>query len=184
MRRILSTLLFATLVLYGTTACGGPSFAASLPRPPVAGAAGPTPAGPPVANAVATTTDSGSVCALVTVDEVSTAAGKPMKVLADGGPIGECLYSATTDESYIMYVEIDRSQADIDARKQQLESSSEHIAGLGDDAFWNASIGEVFIQQGASALIVNLPSMSNLTHQPDANKDRMITLATAAFAHL
>jgi hypothetical protein len=183
MKRFLPTLLLAGLLVCGASACGGPSFAAPLSRPTAAGGTDPVQSGP--ANAAATTAMSaGSACALTTVDEVSTAAGKPMKVLADGGPIGECIYSATSDESYVMYFEIDKSQPDIDARKQQLESSSEHIAGLGDDAFWNPTAGEVFIQQGGRALIINLPSMSNLTHQPDADKDRMITLATSAFAHL
>src|SRR6476661_2431008 len=98
MKRFLPTLLLAGLLVCGASACGGPSFAAPLSRPTAAGGTVPLQSGP--ANA---------------------AAGKPMKVLADGGPIGECIYSATSDESYVMYFEIDKSQPDIDARKQQLE---------------------------------------------------------------
>jgi len=185
MKRFPPALLLAGLLMCGTTACSGPSLAAPVPRPTAAAGADPVQVGPPPANTTATTAISaGSACALTTIDEVSTAAGKPMKVLADGGPVGECIYSATSDESYVMYFEIDKSQPDIDARKQQLESSSEHIAGLGDDAFWNPIAGEVFIEQGGRALIINLPSMSNLTHQQDADKERMITLATSAFSHL
>ena len=58
------------------------------------------------------------------------------------------------------------------------------MAGLGDDAFWNATLGEIFIQQGASALIIILPSLANLTNKPDANKQKLITLAKQALAHL
>ena len=83
-----------------------------------------------------------------------------------------------------MYVSVDKSEVDIDQRKQQLESASEHITGLGDDAFWNATIGEIFLQTGGEALIITLPSLANLTNQPDADKQRMIDLAKDAQARL
>jgi hypothetical protein len=61
-------------------------------------------------------------------------------------------------------------------------AGSEHLDGLGDDAFWNATIGTVFVRKGTRAFSFSLPSFANLTDDPAAVKSKMVTLATAVAA--
>ncbi len=78
-----------------------------------------------------------------------------------------------TDE---MYVQTFATPADA-ATDTQLESSSEHIDGLGDDAFWNATLGMVFVRNGDRAFAVTSPSLANLSADPQATNPVMVGLA-------
>ena len=63
----------------------------------------------------------------------------------------------------------------------QLESGSDHMAGMGDDAFWNGTVGTMFVRKGNRGFSLALPSLSNLTASPAAIQSRMSTLASEAF---
>jgi hypothetical protein len=117
----------------------------------------------------------GSACALVTADEVSKATGKAMA--AGSGDNAICAFSATADPSVVVYVQIYPDTASMAAPKQ-VESGSEHLAGLGDDAFY-AVIGSVFVQKGSRGFSITIPSLALTTHKaPPA----IVALATAALA--
>ena len=60
----------------------------------------------------------------------------------------------------------------------QVETGSDHLAGLGDDAFWNGTLGAVFVQRGARAFSLTFNSLANLTSHPAAIKTSMVDLAT------
>lgn len=100
-----------------------------------------------------------------------------MKASADSG--GICAYSATADPSVVLYVQTFAGTAD-EATDMQLESSSEHIDGLGDNAFWNPSVDIVFVLKGARAFSVTSPSLANLAGDPQVSKSRMVGLARIA----
>jgi hypothetical protein len=51
---------------------------------------------------------------------------------------------------------------------------------LADDAFWNKTLGAVYVRKGSRAFSFTLPSLANMTDNPDAIKSKMVTLATAA----
>jgi hypothetical protein len=123
--------------------------------------------------------DSGSACDLATVAEVSAGAGKPMQLTGGAGTI--CAYGAVDDPSYFMYVSVYDDQPSM-ASMTQIESGSDHLAGLGDDAFWNGTAGVVFVRKGNRGFSFALPSLANLTSDPSAIKSKMVTLATAAAA--
>lgn len=179
MKRTFGVALSAASLICALVAC---SSAVPIAAPPRSSAAVPiglhnSAAIPPTAAAQPA---AGSTCALVTLPEVSTATGTTMKVTADDGALGECIFSAVKDPSNVLYLSVDSSSDDIDQRKAQLESLSTHLSGMGDDAFWNSTLGEVFVQKGGRALIVIQPSLANITATPAANQARMVALATAA----
>ena len=122
---------------------------------------------------------SGSACDLATVAEVSAGAGKPMKLTGGAGTI--CTYGGVDDPSFFMYVQVYNDQ-DAMATPLGIESGSDHIDGLGDDAFFNKTTGEVFVRKGDRGFSYTLPSLNNLTTSPDAIKANMVALAKAAAA--
>lgn len=128
------------------------------------------PGAPASASSVAA---AGSACGLVTLDEVITAAGQPMAMSGDAGSI--CSFSATADASFVIYVQTYPDLQSMRPMKQLEAAGSEHLPGLGDDAFWVNGI--VFVQKGSRGLSITLPS---LTASPAAVKAHLVTLATAA----
>jgi hypothetical protein len=129
------------------------------------------------ASAIASTGAHGSACGLVTAGEVSAATGKPMGPGTDAGTI--CSYSATADPSTVVYVQLYTDTQSMGAAKAT-ETGSQHLPGLGDDAFWTAA-GTIFVQKGTSGFTISTPSLA-LT-SPDAPA-AIITLATAALNRL
>jgi hypothetical protein len=68
---------------------------------------------------------------------------------------------------------------------QQLESSSEHVNGLGDDAFWIGTIDTMFVRTGTHGFTITSTSLSAKTPtDPDAPKAVMVALATTALSNL
>ena len=178
MNRNLST---ATLALtLGLSLCSCQSKHAASSRPlsvsPGQLVATETPDAAPPTTAVGA---AGSACSLVTVAEASTATGQPMKLTGDAGAI--CAISGVADESTVVYIQV-YPDAPSMALLKQGEAGSDHLEGLGDDAFWIPAAGTVFIQKGSRAFSVTLPSLQNLTGTPAAVKSRMVDLATAALA--
>jgi len=83
-------------------------------------------------------------CALVTPDAVAKAAGFLIAKYSGGG--GTCVYQ-NSDKSKYLAVQLFNTQADM-ATVIQLEPSGEHISNLGDDAFWVAGAGFLFVKKG------------------------------------
>jgi hypothetical protein len=148
--------------------------AASAQATTAATATDTTSAAAPTGTSGAANAHPGSACALVTIDEVTAAAGKTMHMTGDGGNI--CAFSAVDDPSFLIYLQIYGDVSSM-ALLKEVEPGSEHLAGLGDDAFWNATTGTVFVQTGTRAFSVVSPSLSGT---PDAIKAKMLTLAKAA----
>jgi hypothetical protein len=159
----------------GIDLTGGASGAAALASAGAAADSG----GTDTAASGSSGADGGSACDLATVAEVSAGAGKPMKLTGGAGTI--CAYGAVDDPSYFMYVQIYDDQPSM-ASMTQIESGSDHLAGLGDDAFWNGTAGVVFVRKGNRGFSFALPSLANLTSDPSAIKSKMVTLATTAAA--
>lgn len=117
-----------------------------------------------------------SACQLLGEADVTAAMKQPMKVAGGaGGAI--CEYAALADPSVLLAVQIFATRADA-ALYTQIESSSEHVDGLGDDAFWNSTLDMVFVSKGDRGFAVSSPSLVNLTGDPQASKAAMVHLAT------
>ena len=117
-----------------------------------------------------------SACQLLSEADVTTAMKQPMKVAGGaGGAI--CEYAANADPSVILAVQTFASKADA-SLYTQVESSSEHVDGLGDDAFWNSTLDMVFVSKGDRGFAVTSPSLVNVTGDPQASKAAMVQLAT------
>jgi hypothetical protein len=122
---------------------------------------------------------SGSACDLATVAEVSAGAGKPMKLTGGAGTI--CAYGAVDDPSFFVYVQV-YNDKDSMATPLGVEDGSDHIDGLGDDAFFNKTAGMIFVRKGDRGFSFTVPSLANLTSDPAVTKANMVTLGKAAAA--
>ena len=119
---------------------------------------------------------------LVTAAQISTAAGKPMHSVGGAGDT-ICVFSAVDDASFAMAISIYNDDASMVTMTQLETESSDHVDGLGDDAFWNPTLGTVFVKKGSRAFSFSLPSFANLTANPAAVKSNMVTLAQQALAN-
>ncbi len=128
------------------------------------------------------TADAGKACQLATVAQISTAAGKPMQNVGGAGDT-ICVFSAVDDASFAMDVTIYNDDASMASMKQVEVSGSEQLSGLGDSAFWNSTIGVVFVKKGSRGFSFALPSFANLTDNPAAIKNKMVTLAQQALSN-
>jgi hypothetical protein len=120
---------------------------------------------------------SSSACGLLTVNEVTTATGKPMAAGAGAGDI--CSFSATGDPSLVVYIQVYSNAVTLGVARD-VESGGLHVAGLGDAAFWSVA-GNLFVQKGNRGFTITLPSLA-LTSRKAPPK--IVTLATAALARL
>jgi hypothetical protein len=162
----------SALLCAGLAACSGSGGANAAPAHNATSAGVPGSSSPVATSSVAA---SGSACGLVTVSEVATATGKPMAAGQDGGSI--CSYSATADPSLVVYVQIYPDTQSM-AVPKQTEAGSEHLNGLGSDAFWTVA-GNLFVQKGSRGFSINMPSLA-LT-SPKA-PPTIVALATAALS--
>jgi len=175
--RIVAT---AVLGLAGSLLLAGCSSAPSDPTAPAAGAASSgrsTPAASPSSGSSAAT-----ACRLVPVSDVTTAMGEPKT--QPGGAAADCIYAATADQGHQLLVHEFLDQTNMNNLIQQLESSSEHVNGLGDDAFWNGTIDTMFVRTGTRGFTITSTSLGAKTPtDPDAPKAAMVNLATTALSN-
>ncbi len=130
-----------------------------------------------------TTGSGGTACTLVTAADVTTAMGEPMTQL--GGTAADCIYAASADHSQQLMVHEFLDQTNMTNTIQQLESSSEHVDGLGDDAFWNGTIDTMLVRTGSRGFTITSTSLGAKTPtDPDAPKAALVDLATSALSHL
>jgi hypothetical protein len=120
-----------------------------------------------------------AACSIVTSDAVGLAGG--FTVAASSGTDSICVFQ-NADKSKSLTVKLDRSQADM-SLMLQLEPGSEHIAGLGDDAFWTGT-GLLFVRKGDHALELLDPDLAGIGSSGTAFRDAMITLARAALPNI
>lgn len=182
MKRVLPYFLLGALAMAGSTACSGPAVTAGPPGaagpPVVAGQSRPLPNPEPSAPAGAS--PDALACGVVTLGEVSTATGRPMKLIADA--VGQCYFTDTADGSVAVTLSVLTTQENMKVYKEA-EDSSNHLPGLGDDAFWTP-VGMIFAQQGSRAIAIVLPPATQPTEPDLAAKARLITLAKAALGRL
>ena len=168
-RAFISTFVFAAIV----TSCGGSTktssetIAAVTPKTSDVGQTSP-------AADNGSGTDA-SACQLLSESDVTTAMKQPMKVVGGAGA-AICAYAATADPSVLLAVQTfaTRQDASLD---ESLKASSDHIDGLGDDAFWNPTLDMVFVRKGERSFAVTSPSLANLTGDPQASKTALVTVA-------
>ncbi|HEX7473013.1 MAG TPA: hypothetical protein VF323_08005 [Candidatus Limnocylindrales bacterium] len=173
-----ATLLFA--------ACSGGATPGAVSTP--AGAAPTTAAasGAAPTHAAAASADAGgtapteAACALVTEDEVGTAAGFSIATVSGGG--GTCFFQ-NADPSQYVSVQLFTNQAGM-ATWLGLESSGLHVSGLGDDAFWMGTTGMMFVRKGDRAFLLLNPAWVMTPDTDTAHLDSMTTLARAALLNL
>ena len=117
-----------------------------------------------------------SACQFLSESDVSAAMKQPMKV-SGGAGAAICTYSATADPSVLLAVQTFATRKDASLYESP-EESSDHIDGLGDDAFWNSTLDTVFVRKGERSFALTSPSLANLTGDPQASKTALVTLAT------
>ena len=118
---------------------------------------------------------SGGACSIFTMDAVSKATG--FTVTQTNGTDAICYYQSS-DQSHYLNVLLYSSQADM-ATILQIEPGSEHVSGLGDDAFWIESAGILFVRKGDHGLELLDPD-SSFAAGGAASRDALVTLARAA----
>ena len=118
-------------------------------------------------------------CTILTNDAVGKATG--FTVAGTSGTDSICFYQSA-DKSKYLSVKLDRSQADM-ASMLQIEAGSDHVAGLGDDAFWTGT-GLLFARKGDHAIELLDPDMAGVGPAGDAFRDALVTLARSALPNV
>jgi hypothetical protein len=111
---------------------------------------------------------------------VGTAGGFSVASYSGGG--GTCIFQ-NSDRSKYLSVQLFTSRAAM-ATNLGLESSSEHIAGLGDDAFWTSGMGGLFVRKGDRGTEFTDPDFALSSATDTAPRDAMVTLARTALPNL
>ena len=122
---------------------------------------------------------SAGACTVVTNDAVGTAGG--FTVAAAVGTDSICFFQ-NADKSKYLNVTLYGNQADM-APMLQIEAGSEHIAGLGDDAFWTGT-GILFARMGDHAIELFDPDLAGVGPAGAAFRDALTLLARAALPSL
>ena len=119
-------------------------------------------------------------CALVTSDAVATAGGFTVASYSGGG--GTCVFQ-NADRSKYLSVQLFKSQAEM-ALDLSIESSAEHVAGLGDDAFWSSSGGLLFVRKGDHGVAFTDLDFALSSDTDTAHRDALVALARTALPNL
>jgi hypothetical protein len=177
-RRLVLTGTAVTLLGAGLAGCSGTSaITAAASRTAAATAPPPASSAPSTSAAETAAAADGSSCGLVTAGEVGAVTGKAMGQGAGAGNI--CSYSATADASTVVYIQLYTDAQSMGPAKA-IEAGSEHLADLGDDAFW-APGGIMFVQKGSRGFTISTPSLA-LTSS--SARKLILTLATDALGRL
>jgi len=137
-------------------------------------------AGATAAASVDTGADTSAACALVTPAAVATAVGYSIATVSGAG--GTCIYQ-NADPSQVFAVQLFDTQDGM-APYLSVEDQAEHVAGLGDDVFWQGTLGFMFVRKGTRAIMF-LDQAWIMTPPTDtAHRDSLVTLARAALPNL
>ncbi len=179
---ILAISLAALLAACSGSTAGTPAAAGT----PASGSAA---AGAPASMSVAGATDAAApnsggdasaACSIVTSSAVSTATG--FAVAKSSGAAGQCIFQ-NADSSQYLTVLVYGSQADM-AVMLEAEQGGEHIAGLGDDAFWAQLGGLIFVRKGDHAMAFLDPDLGASSSTDTSGRDALVTLARTALPNL
>lgn len=125
------------------------------------------------------TGDTDASCTIVTSDAVAQAVGFAIATTSGAG--GICYYQNADPSKYLM-VQLFATQADM-SLMLQIEPGNEHVAGLGDDAFWVAVGGILFVRKGDRGIEFLDPD-SSFGAGGSASRDALVTLARTAVPKL
>jgi hypothetical protein len=181
MKRTLVTSLFAVAAV-ALSACGGSGGGPTAVPPTnarhVAAPSGATPSSSPSVSAPAEGNDASSPpCNLLTAADIATVTGSAMTMRGTDGRVSCTYLSADNTKQFAVMIMADRHAMEL---LLSIEASSEHIAGLGDDAFWSAGT-IIFVRVGDRAFELTSPSLLDPSNI-DAGKAGMTLLATHALA--
>ena len=128
-----------------------------------------------------------AACNLFTDAQMATAAGRDINKHdgVDSSLMGQsiCTYQGT-DLSTPISVSIFYNTKAMQLY-QSTEPSAEHIPGLGDDAFWNSTIGSLFVRKGDHALYIADSNFSLVSSGDNsAERDGFKMLAQGAVAKI
>ena len=169
-RITLGAILAGSLVACGGTSTNRPAAAASSAHSSTSGR--PRSIAPPTSSATSAGTD--PACDLVTKAEVSVAVGYPIvkSTGVNSALVGTdiCTFQGAEDGK-VFYVTIFNTPA-AQRLPLEIEAGSEHVAGLGDSAFWASSAG-FFVRKGGRMLGLQDLSMN-------AGRDALAALAAQA----
>jgi hypothetical protein len=178
-RRPLFVLAIGASLLLG--ACSGSAAVPTAPgQQPPAGASQDANAGGGAAAGSAGSDSSDACTSVVTKDAVSAAAGFP--IANTSGAAGICYFQAAEPSKYLV-VWVFGNQ-DAMASMLQIESGSEHVDGLGDDAFWSPAGGILFVRKGDKGIEFQDPDFIFTADTNTAPRDAMVTLARTALPNL
>lgn len=181
---ILTISLTAVLVACSGSTAGAPSIAA----PPASGSAA---AAAPTSMSVAGATDAAapvsgggasSACSIVTTAAVSTATGFARFVPNSLGAAGQCVF-VDADTGQHLTVTVYGSQTDM-AVMLEAEPRGEHIAGLGDDAFWSPLGQLLFVRKGDRGISFMDSDLGTGSLNDTARRDALVILARTALPNL
>jgi hypothetical protein len=164
----------ASAVPSGASNVKGATSAASQ-QPLSGGAAAPTDAAAPLSGG-----DTSAACSIVTSSAVSTATG--FAVAKSSGAAGICTFQ-NADSSQYLTVQVYGSQADM-AVMLEAEPGGEHVAGLGDDAFWSQLGGLLFVRKGDHAMAFLDPDLGSSSSTDTSGRDALVALARTALPNL
>jgi hypothetical protein len=177
-RPLFAVTIGATLLL-GACSGSAPAVPPATGQQAPAGASQDPNAGAPAATS-AGSGGSDDCTSLVTKDAVGVATGFPIANVS--GAAGIC-YFQNTDKSKYLVVWVFDSQ-DAMAGMLQIEAGSEHIDGLGDDAFWSGAGGILFVRKGDKGIEFQDPDFIFTADTNTAPRDALVTLARTALPNL
>jgi len=180
-RRLLLPVVLTAVLTVVLAACSGSTVPSGTANPTTVGDT-PADSAPPVAAAASAdpAADADPVCKLVTKDDVATAIGYPIATVTGAG--GACIFQNADPSKYFAIQEFDT--ADGMALYLNVESSAQHVAGLGDDAFWASTSGFLFVRKGNRAVLFLNQEWVMTPETDTAHRDSLVTLARAALANL
>jgi hypothetical protein len=115
-----------------------------------------------------------AACQLLSDGDATAAMQQPMTGSGTGG--STCEYAATADPNVLLLVGLLPSPAAM-TTFDQFRASSEHLDGVGDDAFWDSTLDLVFVRKGDRGFTVASPSLGNSSSDPQAAESALVGLA-------
>jgi hypothetical protein len=177
---ITKKLVGALVLVAVVTSCGGTSAKSSKKIAPVTSVIGGV-VDQTSAESSNTAVTNGDACKLLSETDVSAAMKQPMKI-ADGAGSDLCIFTSPADPNVLIEVETFATR-ELAIVYSSPGPNSEHIDGLGDDAFWTPSLNMMYARKGEQSVIVKSAVPANLTGDPQAWKADMVALAKLVLAN-
>jgi hypothetical protein len=179
-----SLALGMALMLGACSAAAVPSGASNVQAATTAGAAPTSQSAASASDAPAPVSggDVAAACSMVTPAAVSTATGFARFVPNSLGAAGQCVF-VNADTGQHLTVTVYGSQAEM-AVMLEAEPRGEHIAGLGDDAFWSPLGQLLFVRKGDRGISFMDSDLGTGSLNDTARRDALVILARTALPNL